>query len=184
MLYREIIAVCSQIHTKHINAQCGQNVELLNVKLVAHIVTTGLCKRTAQRSAAVCYLKISAQFNRTVQRLNRSIETQPLFWSKQVMKVGSRGGGGGGGGVVGKVGWRRSENMKSCQYKSLFVSFLRIIGALSFYALCVCAGQCRRPDRPNKRLSHANQHPSGRLAQPFGSLPVAGGIRATSLPLY
>ena len=33
MLYREIIAVCSQIHTKHINTVCGQNVELLNVKL-------------------------------------------------------------------------------------------------------------------------------------------------------
>ena len=32
MLYREIIAVCSQIHTKHINTLCGQNVELLNVK--------------------------------------------------------------------------------------------------------------------------------------------------------
>ena len=29
---REIIAVCSQIHTKHINTLCGQNVELLNVK--------------------------------------------------------------------------------------------------------------------------------------------------------
>jgi hypothetical protein len=33
MLYREIIAVCSQIHTKHINTVCGQNVELVNVKL-------------------------------------------------------------------------------------------------------------------------------------------------------
>jgi hypothetical protein len=32
MLYREIIAVCSQIHTKHVNTLCGQNVELLNVK--------------------------------------------------------------------------------------------------------------------------------------------------------
>ena len=32
MLYREIIAVCSEIHTKHINVLCGQNVELLNVK--------------------------------------------------------------------------------------------------------------------------------------------------------
>ena len=31
MLYREIIAVCSQIHTKHINTLCEQNVELLNV---------------------------------------------------------------------------------------------------------------------------------------------------------
>jgi hypothetical protein len=26
MLYSEITAVCSQIHTKHINTQCGQNV--------------------------------------------------------------------------------------------------------------------------------------------------------------
>ena len=27
MLYREIIAVCSQIHTKHINTLCGQSTE-------------------------------------------------------------------------------------------------------------------------------------------------------------
>ena len=39
MLYREIIAVCSQIHTKHINTLHGQNVELLNVKLAVQIVT-------------------------------------------------------------------------------------------------------------------------------------------------
>ena len=39
MLYREIIAVCSEIHTKHIYTLCGQKVELLNVKLVVHIVT-------------------------------------------------------------------------------------------------------------------------------------------------
>ena len=42
MLYREIIAVCSQIHTKHINTLCGQNVELLNVKLAVYKVTTEL----------------------------------------------------------------------------------------------------------------------------------------------
>ena len=40
MLYREIMAVCSEIHTKHINTLCGQNVELFNVKLAVHIVTT------------------------------------------------------------------------------------------------------------------------------------------------
>ena len=28
MLYKEIIAVCSQIQTKHINTLCGQNVKL------------------------------------------------------------------------------------------------------------------------------------------------------------
>jgi len=42
MLYREIMAVCSEIHTKHTNTACGQNVELVNVKLAVHIVTTGL----------------------------------------------------------------------------------------------------------------------------------------------
>ena len=42
MLYREIIAVCSETHTKHTNTLCGHNVELLNVKLAVHIVTTGL----------------------------------------------------------------------------------------------------------------------------------------------
>ena len=42
MLYREIIAVCSQIRTEHTNTLCGQNVELLNVKLAVRIVTTGL----------------------------------------------------------------------------------------------------------------------------------------------
>ena len=42
MLCREIMAVCSQIHTKHINSVCGQNVELLNVKLAVYVVTTEL----------------------------------------------------------------------------------------------------------------------------------------------
>jgi hypothetical protein len=32
ILYREINVVCSQIHTKHTNTLCGQNVERLNVK--------------------------------------------------------------------------------------------------------------------------------------------------------
>jgi hypothetical protein len=32
MLYSEIIAACSQIHTKNTNILCAQNVELLNVK--------------------------------------------------------------------------------------------------------------------------------------------------------
>jgi hypothetical protein len=32
MLYREKIAVCSEMHTNHIHTLCGQNVGLLNVK--------------------------------------------------------------------------------------------------------------------------------------------------------
>jgi hypothetical protein len=43
MLYREIIAVCSQIHTKkNINTQRGQKAELFNAKLAVHTVTNGL----------------------------------------------------------------------------------------------------------------------------------------------
>jgi hypothetical protein len=42
MLYWEILTVCSEIHTEHINMLCGLNVELLNVKLAVHIVTTEL----------------------------------------------------------------------------------------------------------------------------------------------
>jgi hypothetical protein len=36
MLYSEIIAVRSEIHTKHINTLCGQNVEFVNVKPATH----------------------------------------------------------------------------------------------------------------------------------------------------
>jgi len=32
MLYREIIAVCSEIRTKHINTLWGQNAKLLDIK--------------------------------------------------------------------------------------------------------------------------------------------------------
>ena len=42
MLYREIIAVCSEIHTKHINTAVWAERRIVNVKLVVHIVTTGL----------------------------------------------------------------------------------------------------------------------------------------------
>jgi len=41
MLYREIIAVCCQIYTKHTNTLCGHNVELLKVKLVVDVQPIG-----------------------------------------------------------------------------------------------------------------------------------------------
>ena len=54
LLYREIIAVCSQIHTKHINTLFGQNVQLLNVKLTVCIVTTGLEAGIMNKIASSC----------------------------------------------------------------------------------------------------------------------------------
>ena len=49
MLYREINAVFfSDPHTKHKNTPCGQNVELLNVKLAVYMFTTGTYKVRSQ----------------------------------------------------------------------------------------------------------------------------------------
>jgi hypothetical protein len=41
MLYREIIAVCSEIHTEDINTLWTER-GIVNVKMVVHIVTAGL----------------------------------------------------------------------------------------------------------------------------------------------
>jgi hypothetical protein len=41
LLNSEIIAVSSEIHTKHINTLCGQNVEFLKLNLVVHKATIG-----------------------------------------------------------------------------------------------------------------------------------------------
>jgi hypothetical protein len=40
MLYSEVTAVCSEIHTKHINTHCSK-VEFLMLKLMVHQVNTG-----------------------------------------------------------------------------------------------------------------------------------------------
>jgi len=52
MLCEEIIAVCSEIHTKHINTLCGQNVEFFILNLIAHTVTSGEfdIQKTVQRN--------------------------------------------------------------------------------------------------------------------------------------
>ena len=42
MLYREIIALCPEIHTNHINTPCGQNVDILLLNLVLSKVATEL----------------------------------------------------------------------------------------------------------------------------------------------
>jgi len=56
MLYREIITVCSQIHTKHINTLCGQNGELLYVKPVVQYLSL-ICDKsvTTQKLAFLSY---------------------------------------------------------------------------------------------------------------------------------
>jgi hypothetical protein len=56
MLYREIIAVCSELHTKHTNTLCGQNVEVLNVKLVVHRLTTWFHMGKWLSTGSICVL--------------------------------------------------------------------------------------------------------------------------------
>jgi len=64
MLYREINAVCSEIHTKHINILSGLNIEFVCVKPGEHITVTDGFERlfilyararySSLRSAARC----------------------------------------------------------------------------------------------------------------------------------
>jgi hypothetical protein len=61
MLYREIIAVCSQIHTKHINTLCGPNVELLSINLVVHIGFRGLVRLLYVKYVSIPALSISVR---------------------------------------------------------------------------------------------------------------------------
>ena len=62
-------AVCSEIHTKHINKLCGKNVEFVNVKLVVRIVTTGLQRLNMN------YIRISSPY--------RAVNTLPLGYTNQ-----------------------------------------------------------------------------------------------------
>ena len=59
MLYREIIAVCSQIHTKHINTLCGQNVELY-IKTQSVPRSKHTSSRLKKTSQLMLYRKIIA----------------------------------------------------------------------------------------------------------------------------
>ena len=56
MLYREIIAVCSQIHTEHINTLCGQNVQFVNVKLAVHVVNLSRVEDRSVQKLIICQL--------------------------------------------------------------------------------------------------------------------------------
>jgi len=42
MLYREIIALCSETHREHMNALCGQSLEFFNLESAATWSNHGL----------------------------------------------------------------------------------------------------------------------------------------------
>jgi hypothetical protein len=77
MLYREISAVCSQIHTKHVNTLCGQNVELLNVKLALKLGCRGLpC--AGCHYPGICYVGSRSQHSHLIT--NRQHCSRPWHW--------------------------------------------------------------------------------------------------------
>jgi hypothetical protein len=73
MVYKETIAVCSEIHTKHINSLCGQNVDLLNVKLGVYKVNLSLQKVTILMSAFRCCLQY--QHSYCLHFVNKEFQT-------------------------------------------------------------------------------------------------------------
>ena len=83
MLYREIMAVCSEIHKKHINTLCGQNLQLLIVILVVHIVTTGL-----QRFSYFAHVIFSTRSNHLTSPYNLNIYSrQPAPFPRSTTPV-------------------------------------------------------------------------------------------------
>jgi hypothetical protein len=76
MLYSEIIAVCSEIHTKHINTLSGQNVEFLSIK------TSGTYSNHMTLS---CH----ESFNNSIFRVSLIKTTQHDCHSKQCSTVGA-----------------------------------------------------------------------------------------------
>jgi hypothetical protein len=54
MLYSEIIAVCSQIHTEHINTLCGHNAEFFNVKFCGSYSNHWAVKLLRERFNYMC----------------------------------------------------------------------------------------------------------------------------------
>jgi hypothetical protein len=65
MLYREIMAVCSEIHIKHINTVCGQNVQLLNVELGG---TPAIQLAWKDRKIKILTLKTQIQYNTIITK--------------------------------------------------------------------------------------------------------------------
>ena len=72
MLYREVIAVCSQIHTKH------QNVRFVNVKLVARKVNLKLWKFMLFGSIMFACWRYP--------QIHKELK-QPLYWPWEVVSV-------------------------------------------------------------------------------------------------
>jgi hypothetical protein len=79
MLYSEIIAVCSQIHTKHTNTPCGQNAEFLYVK---HCGTySNHWTLRADSVVEICYPTRATSYRCNQQPKNKTLGNPTLWMS-------------------------------------------------------------------------------------------------------
>ena len=63
MLYKEIIAVCSQIHTKHINTLCGmQNIQYTQHQHSIHTVPDDITTCLYSERKQIRHAQISLSF--------------------------------------------------------------------------------------------------------------------------
>ena len=92
MLYREIIAVCSETHAKHINVLRGKIQSFLMVEYVVHIVTVGLqrlilsCVHTKKDGLNSLFIRnISVHFQ-LLPRIRCKIELPNMYNVKHNVK--------------------------------------------------------------------------------------------------
>jgi hypothetical protein len=80
MLYREIIAGCSQIHTKHINTLCWYKLQFLKV-------SSNLQQATVRLSCQVSSVCLSIRLHKP---LNPSVRIFVTFYNTRLNKMCGR----------------------------------------------------------------------------------------------
>jgi hypothetical protein len=79
MLYREIIAVCSEIHTKHINTLCGQNVEFVNVEPGSTQITGRALNNAVEAELFLLKVKINKTAGDGLRDVAQALLRRSLF---------------------------------------------------------------------------------------------------------
>jgi hypothetical protein len=95
MLCREIIPISSEIHIKHINTVCGQNVEFVNVKLAVRRVTTVLYsgkERKRNKKDNTSWNKRKTKDSKKIKIRNQSTKTSTEVGRKERAKHKCRRG--------------------------------------------------------------------------------------------
>jgi hypothetical protein len=114
MLYREIIAVSSEIHTKRINILCGQNVEFVNGEykqpwMYKQLIKTNPLLRLQRRpQTATSFFETASQEKRKLD--GRKIDCERKWFTKantwSVTRVGGRASSGSGGEIGPTTYWQ------------------------------------------------------------------------------